>query len=129
MLAFSFTDCYSMLAVFNIVRSLILGRINRSRFWAGCAIVFSILALFNASGLSSPVAGWIVAFSVTFALAVLCKNRLHDLGRSCLWLALIIVPIAGAVWLAWQLGFKTGQIDANRWGDGSKPVKDFLKVA
>jgi uncharacterized membrane protein YhaH (DUF805 family) len=54
-----------------------------------------------------------IALLTTGALAV---ARLHDRSRSGWWLAAVLVPVAGALWLAWELALRRGSAHANAWG-------------
>ncbi len=103
-------------------------RIGRLQFCLSSALVWLALALLNSAGLSGPVSGFVVATLATGSLIGLCVARLHDLGKSAWWLVLIILPIVGAVYLAWQLVFMGGQASANPWGPNRKAPQDFLTV-
>ena len=79
---------------------------------------------------------WIVFFTVREALAIerharvatawaaaallivgfLAVARLHDRGRSGWWLATVLVPVAGALWLAWELALRRGSKHPNAYG-------------
>jgi uncharacterized membrane protein YhaH (DUF805 family) len=50
------------------------------------------------------------------AVGMLCVARLHDRNRSGWWLAVVVVPLAGALWLAWELALRRGTPDANAYG-------------
>ena len=42
--------------------------------------------------------------------------RLHDRSRSGWWVAAVLVPVAGALWLAWELALRRGSAHANLYG-------------
>lgn len=85
---------------------------NTIAFWA---IFYIVCSLLGASG--SPSLLFVVSLMLVLAVALQCARRLHDLGRSSWWLLAVLVPVAGPLWLVWQLAFKQGQSHTNRWGD------------
>ena len=78
----------------------------------------------QAFGLGQP--GWpgtAWAAAAVLLLGGLAVARLHDRGRSGWWLAPILVPVAGALWLAWELALRRGSAHANAWGpDPRQPI-------
>jgi uncharacterized membrane protein YhaH (DUF805 family) len=84
----------------------------------------------------ATLAIWIVFFAVRETLAIerlplvatawaalslvsigaLGVARLHDRGRSGWWLAAVVVPVAGALWLAFELALARGNNHPNAWG-------------
>jgi uncharacterized membrane protein YhaH (DUF805 family) len=50
------------------------------------------------------------------ALSLLTIARLHDRSRSGWTLAVVLIPIAGAVWLAWEVACRRGVRGTNRFG-------------
>ena len=54
------------------------------------------------------------------ALAALSVARLHDRSRSGWWLAAVLVPVAGALWLAWELALRRGSPNTNAYGPGPR---------
>jgi len=85
-------------------------RMSRGRFWL-CSIVLWALALpalHMASG--APPALQVAVACITLGIAAwLCVLRLRDRQRSGAWLALLLVPVAGALWLVWELALRKGR--------------------
>lgn len=107
------------------------GRISRGGFWLHGLIAWMVLYLAWAAAGPAPsvVLAWLINGPVLAALILLCIRRLHDRNRSGWWLLLVLVPVAGALWLAWQLAFRRGLPQDNRWGpDPLAPRGDYLVV-
>lgn len=99
-----------------------LPRLRRRAFWAlsiGVWIAFfaarELLALERQAPLA--IASAVVALIAVAALAV---ARLHDRSRSGWWLAAVLVPVLGALWLAWELALRRGSPHGNAWGPGPR---------
>ncbi|TXI92740.1 MAG: DUF805 domain-containing protein [Burkholderiaceae bacterium] len=63
-------------------------------------------------------------------LCCACIQRLHDRNYSAWYLLLALIPVLGALWLIWQLVFRAGIADDNRWG--KNPLRqegDYLVVS
>lgn len=89
--------------------------------WAALASVPTIVK----GGFFSSVSPWVELFSPVFyvvlsvlfiPLAATMVRRLHDVGRSGLWLAWLIVPGLGWV-LLWYLCYGESQLGENKYGD------------
>lgn len=109
------------------------GRISRTKFWVGVAVVVAIgaiyAALIRALGLngldpSSNFASFGVRTAATFvfglvvyyiALAV-CAKRWHDRGKTGWWSLIAIVPVIGTIWILVELGILEGDRGANQYG-------------
>jgi uncharacterized membrane protein YhaH (DUF805 family) len=52
-------------------------------------------------------------------------KRLHDLGRSRWWLAIVAVPVIGPLYLAYVLLLRRGQATANSYGPGRETPIDY----
>jgi len=109
------------------------GRINRTKFWAGVAVVMAIMgayaALLRTLGLngldaSSHFTRFLARSASTFvfglavyyiALAVFAK-RWHDRGKTGWWSLIAIVPVIGCVWILVELGILEGDRGANQYG-------------
>jgi len=107
------------------------GRLSRGQFWLQAAVVWLLFYLVsNLLGAQVPTAVvWLVNGSALTVLVLLCIRRLHDRNHSGWWLLLAAVPVAGAIWLVWQLAFRRGVAQGNRWGDD--PLRhrgDYLVV-
>ena len=103
-------------------------RVNRVKFWLGCAATWTCLTVVSSAAWQSTALGWCTAVVATLALIYLSIGRLHDLGRRGYWLLVVVVPVVGALWLVWTLSFCRGEPLSNRWGPGSLKAHDFLKV-
>jgi uncharacterized membrane protein YhaH (DUF805 family) len=107
------------------------GRLHRGGFWLQSIIVWLVFML--ASSIFTPVLGAWVAWLFT-PMALLCLvaiaiRRLHDRNLSGKWLLIILIPIAGALWLVWQLAIRQGNVGSNPWGnDPLVSQADFLVV-
>jgi uncharacterized membrane protein YhaH (DUF805 family) len=95
-----------------------LPRLRRRAFWAlsiGVWIAFfavrELLALEH-----QPLLATAWAAVALLAIGALAVARLHDRGRSGWWLATVVVPVAGALWLTWELALRRGSAHANLYG-------------
>ena len=95
-----------------------LSRLRRRTFW--CATLGIWIVFFAVREMLAIERQPLVATSwALFALAAIgavSVARMHDRGRSGWWLAAVIVPVAGALWLAWELALGRGNAHANAWG-------------
>lgn len=85
-----------------------LPRLRRHEFWLATTAVWIVFfAVRQAFGLDQP-GGLGVAWAAMalLSICVLAVARLNDRGRSGWWLAAVLVPVAGAVWLAWELALR-----------------------
>lgn len=107
------------------------GRLSRGQFWLQASIVWIVFYLAS-SLLGSDASGavvWLLNVPALAVLVMLCIRRLHDRDYSGWWLLLVGVPVAGALWLAWQIAIRRGVPQGNRWGDD--PLRhrgDYLVV-
>src|SRR5262249_15851428 len=53
------------------------------------------------------------------------SKRLHDVGKSGLWLAAALVPVIGPLYLLWQLLFRRGKRVANEFGRPLQAPVDY----
>jgi uncharacterized membrane protein YhaH (DUF805 family) len=51
------------------------------------------------------------------SVAVLAK-RWHDLGKSALWVLIMLIPIVGPIWTLYETGFLPGTPGTNEYGPG-----------
>jgi uncharacterized membrane protein YhaH (DUF805 family) len=95
-----------------------LPRLRRRAFWAlsiGVWIAFFAVRELFALERQAPLA--IAAAALTLlAIGALAVARLHDRSRSGWWLATVLVPVAGALWLAWELALRGGSRHGNAYG-------------
>ena len=84
------------------------GALSRSGFWARCAVLslavtLVLIALPTDAGLGLHLPLTAASGSSMLALAV---RRLRDRDLSPLWLAVVLLPLAGIGWLFWQLALR-----------------------
>jgi uncharacterized membrane protein YhaH (DUF805 family) len=95
-----------------------LSRLRRRTFWWATLVIwivfFAVREMLAIERLPYVATVW-AAFTLAVIGAVSIA-RLHDRGRSGLWLAALAVPVAGALWLAFELAFARGNAHANAWG-------------
>jgi len=115
------------------------GRARRKEFWCFMAVNFLIYVVLYAldraigpftflpvtiNGAAYPGLG-IGFFSGLYALAAMYPllsagvRRMHDTGRSGLWLAIGLIPVAGTLALAYLLA-RDGQAGENQYGANPK---------
>jgi FAD/FMN-containing dehydrogenase len=63
-------------------------------------------------------------FWALFATAV---KRLHDTNRHGAWLAVLLVPVIGPLYLIWLLGCRKGNVTGNRFGSVPGAAADYYK--
>jgi uncharacterized membrane protein YhaH (DUF805 family) len=95
-----------------------LSRLRRRTFW--CSTLGIWIVFFAAREWLAierlPLAATVWAAFALAAVGAASVARLHDRGRSGWWLVAIVVPVAGALWLAWELSLRRGDAHANAWG-------------
>jgi uncharacterized membrane protein YhaH (DUF805 family) len=93
-------------------------RLRRRSFWALSiavwAVFFGAREVFGLGG--AGIGGNVWAAMALLVIGVLAVARLHDRSRSGWWLAAVLVPVAGALWLAWELALRRGSAHANLYG-------------
>lgn len=107
------------------------GRVTRGQFWLQSLFLWIVLyALSGVLGmLAIGIVVWLVNGVVLAALVMLCIRRLHDRNYTGWWLLVVLIPVAGALWLLWQLALRRGVAQDNRWGvDPLQPRGDYLVV-
>jgi uncharacterized membrane protein YhaH (DUF805 family) len=95
-----------------------LSRLRRRTFWWATLVIwivfFAVREMLAIERLPLVATAWAaLALAVVGAVSI---ARLHDRGRSGWWLAAIVVPVAGALWLACELALRRGNTHANTWG-------------
>ena len=95
-----------------------LPRLRRRSFWLLTIAVWIVFfAVRETLGLGRPgLLGTAWAALALLAIGTLAVARLHDRSRSGWWLAAVLVPVAGALWLAWELALRRGSAHANLYG-------------
>jgi uncharacterized membrane protein YhaH (DUF805 family) len=106
-------------------------RLTRRGAWLQCAAIWLVFAAARAWLLPAAPGHAATALSALAVLALgwVCVRRLHDRSHSGWALLWAVAPVAGALWLFWQIGCRAGVPHENRWGpDPRAPHGDFLKV-
>ena len=95
------------------------GRARRSEYWY--FILFNtIFALITATVIPELYLVYVIAIILpSLAVAV---RRLHDIGKSGLWLFISFVPIIGGVWLLVLLATE-GDSEYNEFGSDPKEIE------
>jgi len=103
------------------------GRATRREFWMFfliAAIIGIVLGLIDrfvlginsSSFFTKGIMEGVFALFIAIPYLSLIVRRLHDTGRSGLWMLVVIIPIAGQIWLVIMLAQK-GQIEENKYGE------------
>jgi len=88
------------------------GRIDRTAFWIGFAILFAAGAAVQAgvfmavNGSDVEIASLVASAAFIYPALALYAKRCHDRGKSAWWLVVLIVPVFNIVWLVWELGLQ-----------------------
>jgi uncharacterized membrane protein YhaH (DUF805 family) len=106
-------------------------RLSRGKFWlyslALWTLLYGIITITGDVAADSVIALLNAPFLIV--LVIFCVRRLHDRNYSGWWLLVAAIPILGALWLVWQLAFRTGTHEANQWGGNPKiQTADYLVV-
>ena len=114
-----------------LVRELLpLGRIGRGGFWLRHLVVLP-MALFlciSAEQVVGRPLGLLAAVATTLFLVSVWGRRLHDRGRSALWLLVAAVPVLGALFLLVECAFLRARPSAERFGDAPAYRADYVTV-
>jgi len=97
------------------------GRVNRAKWWG--VGFFSWLVMFVGYGIvyltesKILLAGLFIVYigAVLANLAVSIK-RWHDRGKSGWFYLVVFIPLVGPIWALIELGFLSGDEDANEYG-------------
>lgn len=106
-------------------------RLSRGGFWFLTAVVWlAFYLLSNAVGSGAwAFLTWPVNGLALMSLVLLCIKRLHDRSYSGWYFLLVLIPVAGALWLLWQCAFRRGSPHMNGWGqDPTQPGGEYLVV-
>lgn len=116
------------------LRQLLLsfrGRVSRSKFW-WAAVVLSIVfyclyvPLETTFGHNRSLALYPPFFWATAAITV---KRLHDRGKSPVWLVLLLIPLIGPLFVLIDVAVRRGTAGENRYGpDPLADDRDYLTV-
>jgi uncharacterized membrane protein YhaH (DUF805 family) len=95
-----------------------LSRLRRRTFWCATLAIwilfFAVREVLTIERVPLAATAW--AALALASIGAVSIARLHDRGRSGWWLAAFFVPVAGALWLAFELAFARGDNQDNAWG-------------
>ncbi len=114
---------------FSYLRSR--GRLSRSRFWfLAIALTIAFALLFSGlESLGGRASTLILYPAIFWAAYVLAARRYHDLGKSPVRLLLLLIPLAGMLWVFVELAFAKGTEGENQYGpDPLTHGIDYQKV-
>jgi uncharacterized membrane protein YhaH (DUF805 family) len=102
------------------------GRARRKEFWMFVLfnIIFSIV-----TWTVDAILGTYIVFSTIYGLAILIPSlavtvrRLHDIGKSGLWIFIEFIPFIGWIWLLILLA-QEGIPGPNEYGPNPKDISD-----
>tara|TARA_B110000238_G_scaffold141602_1_gene152786 strand:+ start:1608 stop:1946 length:339 start_codon:yes stop_codon:yes gene_type:complete len=94
------------------------GRARRSEYWYFVLLntVFVILV-----SLLNPVLYGLYALLVLLPGLAVSVRRLHDVGKSGVWLLISLVPIIGGIWLIILMATE-GETECNMYGSNPKEI-------
>jgi uncharacterized membrane protein YhaH (DUF805 family) len=107
------------------------GRMNRSGFWATSIPFWTLFWVLFFALESSFGPGSTLTLSLVFLISAffICVRRLHDRDKSAWWMLLLLVPVAGPVFIFIELAMLKGTIGENRFGDDpAQLLNDYLIV-
>jgi len=105
------------------------GRISRSTYWHASVLIWcSLYILYTGlKHLLGPTGTWLLYPPFFWSIFATSSKRLHDVGKSGLWLALALIPVIGPVYLLWLLFFRRGRATSNAFGRSVAAEIDYLK--
>lgn len=110
------------------------GRAGRREFWMFVLVNFIVsVALSIVEGILHLQIGALGILSTLYMLAVLVPalavsvRRMHDIGKSGLFLLVGLIPIAGAIWLI-VLYAQEGEHGANQYGPDPKAIPGAVQA-
>jgi uncharacterized membrane protein YhaH (DUF805 family) len=113
------------------------GRIRRLHFWLGLigagvvfGVIYGIITSMSMSAIAnggSPnpilmILGFIVDLVWLYVALAIYVKRAHDRDKTGWFVAIILIPIIGAIWLLIDLGFLDGTQGPNRFGPSPKGI-------
>ena len=105
------------------------GRIGRAT-WFGRLVIVALLSIafgLFAQALAGEPGAALVATLFVWCTAALASRRLHDTGRSAWAMLAAVVPVAGPLWVLFQLT-RPGVEGRNRYGGDPDARFDYLRV-
>jgi uncharacterized membrane protein YhaH (DUF805 family) len=107
------------------------GRLRRTAFWWGllaASVSFVVLFVFLRTEIS-PQSTLVLYPPYLWIVAALCVKRLHDRGKTPVWLLAAAIPVLGALWLFVDLALRRGTPGENQYGPDPREFgADYLTV-
>ncbi len=99
------------------------GRARRQEFWMFILfnmLIGMVLGTFSAFlGVIGSIILWCYQLGIIIPTLAAGARRLHDTGRSALWLLIALIPFIGIIILA-VLCSQDGELGENKWGANPK---------
>jgi uncharacterized membrane protein YhaH (DUF805 family) len=105
------------------------GRISRATWLARLSALALLCTAFGmlAEWAFGSAGAAVFAFVFAWCAAAVSAQRLHDRGFSSWWLLVLLVPLIGPIWIAYQL-LREGDVGTNAYGDNPAVREDYLQV-
>lgn len=109
-----YIDVLKQYAVFS-------GRARRKEYWMFVLFNFivSLVIAIIATVVKLPILSTIYALAVFLPSLGVSIRRLHDIGKSGVWILISCIPVIGAIWLLILL-VKEGDSTTNDYGENPK---------
>lgn len=98
------------------------GRARRQEFWM--FTLFYCLASILVSMIFLPLFGSLLMLGLLVPSLAVNVRRLHDVGKSGLWMLLYLIPIVGVIWML-VYTVTEGQSGENEYGPDPKQFGDL----
>ena len=104
------------------------GRIDRLTYWIVSIFIWtSFYILFNLLNQGiNYAATWVIYPILFWSLISTAIKRFHDTNKSGHWLWLLLIPVFGPLFLIFQLGFRKGNREVNRFGTVPGSAPDYF---
>ncbi|MCJ8055144.1 DUF805 domain-containing protein [Shinella curvata] len=103
------------------------GRIGRRDFWISVAVMLAVGVVMSIvssilGAIYAPLAYIVsvVSLATIYPACAAYAKRWHDRGKSGWWTLVALVPLAGILYMIWELGIQPSIEQSNAWGE--KPV-------
>ncbi|RRB07265.1 FAD-binding protein [Larkinella rosea] len=105
------------------------GRLQRSSYWIVSLFIFSTFYVLYTLLIESigDQSTYFLYPLLLGSLTTTAMKRLHDSNCSGYWLLAVLIPVLGPIWLIYQLGFKKGDRQKNRFGTVPDEAADYFK--
>ncbi len=104
------------------------GRLSRGAYLTAllfCCAAFYVLS--NLLNFAHQGAGYVMYPILFWVLINISAKRLHDQSKSGTYLFLALIPVLGPLYLIWQLWFKKGSYELNKYGIVPGTKADYHK--